>query len=161
MLEIAGSEGNTPEVGRARADPVLDDVEGFSGVELVGQPGRDSDRPVPVAIRLEQLERQLGGLAPRLQPGQSTAKATAFFPLGPRSRTVRTSMRRMLRGGRVVSVSVGVLAGHPALRHPGTHERSIWGRVGSAVARRPRVIWLGAVVALTGLSLAASGVTFG
>ena len=29
--------------------------------------------------------------------GQSTANATAFFPLGPRCRTVRTGMRRMVR----------------------------------------------------------------
>jgi len=52
----------------------------------------------------------------------------------------------------------------PAIPRHGTPvpvERSIWGRIGNAVARRPRSVWAGAALVLTGLAVAASGLTVG
>jgi hypothetical protein len=54
-LEARWRERDAPEVGRARADPVLDDADGPGGVELVCHPDRERDRPVPLAVRLQQL----------------------------------------------------------------------------------------------------------
>ncbi len=90
--------GDTPEVGRARADPVLEDVGGpaasnSSAISAATATGRYRSR-----YDSSSSSASSGVFAPRLQPGQSTAKATAFFPLGPRSTTVRTGMRRMVRG---------------------------------------------------------------
>jgi len=65
-----------------------------------------------------------GVFAPRLQPGQSTAKATAFFPLGPRCTTVRTGgMRGIVRA--LLPASVNRWPGNPdspgQQGHPSPH----------------------------------------
>ncbi len=52
----------------------------------------------------------------------------------------------------------------PAIPRHGTPvpaEGSVWGRIGNAVARRPRPVWVGAALVLTGIAVAASGLTVG
>ena len=97
VLERRWREGDAPEVGRAGADPVLDDLEGSGGVELLAIRAATAIGRYRSRYDSSSSSASSGVFAPRLQPGQSTANATAFFPLGPRSRTVRTGIRRIVR----------------------------------------------------------------
>ena len=93
LLERGWGERDAPKVGRSHADVVLDDLEGTRRIELGPEAGEPGDGPVPVAIRLEKLDRLGPVFAPRLQPGQSMAKAATFLSFGPCWTTVRVGMR--------------------------------------------------------------------
>jgi hypothetical protein len=84
--------------------PILSSIV-FSG------PSRSSWVPNPAATATGRYRSRYdssistansGVFAPRLHPGQSTANATALLPLVPRSMTIRTGTRRMMRSTELV-----------------------------------------------------------
>src|SRR5262245_29368170 len=98
-LQARRRERDAPEVGRARAHPVLDDVEPSGGVELVGPPSRDRDRPIPLAIRLERLQRRLRALRPAAPPRPVDRERHRLLPLAPTLHDSANGHRgRMVRG---------------------------------------------------------------
>ena len=68
-LERGRGEGDAPEVGRSHPNVVLDDLEPAGHIEFGIEPGQARDRPVPIAIRLEQLDRRIGSLRPATPAG--------------------------------------------------------------------------------------------
>ena len=122
-----------PEVGRTGTDPVLDDLERPGGIELARHPGDVRDRPIALSIRLERLQGEVGAFAPRLQPGQSRAKAADRLSLVPCSITVRIGIGSVFHA---VELSRAELLGLPIPQAPGAHSLARRGGGRDAAAGR-------------------------
>ena len=84
LLERGCDERDPPEIGRTRANVVFDDVQRRRPHRIRVRP-RPGARPRGTSAGTSlALDRVLGRLRARLQPGQSMAKAAVFFPFGPR-----------------------------------------------------------------------------